>query len=909
MTSDPLTTLIGHPSPRIAAQRSGPSGETLRDDGRSAPRTFGQGADFASIFVGRVRAQPIAPNHMVGKDEGKAGIQDHNKGTAERQMTSPADDDAKVADFDLDADVQGEADIIRREAEDVVPNDTPSRPMTVDPIRLFQPMSAASRSMPPDEKTIAQHPDLPERPQIKPVDADRDDPGRAHVVPALGFSAAEAAGAEVRQDAMPRAKTGHKTMQQPSLARAPQLERPSANPAGSLPQDTVVAEQPDRLSSETVPPPVRDRIAAPEIRAGRNAPWFVPVQAKTVNSPPEPPEKGPEVSENASGFDDHPGAHPDRSGIGFDHVSPAGQVPRVTMDEGAVQVSPTQATGPQMATARRLTEFARAVSVAPGALTPDRHGHDEKLPPALAGTSPEGHPQVADLKRKPLIERGAANATVPAAKMADRLVLSARPRMNDAGTKDGPTAGALMTSATNPTPPVFPAQPSREGASSAPGSLGNSRTIARPTLPPDTSGKDAPTGNITDDPLLRAAEVKVATSGLVREPRAEGGRHYNSAAMSADTGHTQLSKVARDQTPRAGQLMAEIDTSARIRAGVGETLAQANPREAVSKSDNTAQDVVGRITRERWGGDRTDTFSAPRVPSSTPLSVITAESQSVLRQPDTGGRMKPPAAPAMQPDRAVMTGSVPPVSTASAPTAPPVPAISPSPSEASGHAATRRDARTEAVAYRDRTQAPIAPDQKPTVSQNIAADTVPSTAKRPEGPPAFALDDRAPEPLREGGEIRADMVRELGATHPMAPAQKHTTMPLNDLGARVSEQMAQSARNLPGGPVEITLNPEELGRVRMHLTAVDGALTLVVAAEKPETLELMRRNIDQLAQEYRDMGYDALDFSFGQDSGGRDQQAEPPPHGQKVGDEYPDLQATRNPPMLRTAATGIDIRI
>ncbi len=35
-------------------------------------------------------------------------------------------------------------------------------------------------------------------------------------------------------------------------------------------------------------------------------------------------------------------------------------------------------------------------------------------------------------------------------------------------------------------------------------------------------------------------------------------------------------------------------------------------------------------------------------------------------------------------------------------------------------------------------------------------------------------------------------------------------------------------------------------------------------ADRPETLELMRRHIDILAQEFRDIGYGSAEFSFGQ---------------------------------------------
>lgn len=80
-------------------------------------------------------------------------------------------------------------------------------------------------------------------------------------------------------------------------------------------------------------------------------------------------------------------------------------------------------------------------------------------------------------------------------------------------------------------------------------------------------------------------------------------------------------------------------------------------------------------------------------------------------------------------------------------------------------------------------------------------------------------------------------------------------------GPRLAEALAPFADR----PVELTLSPEELGRVRMTLTTQDGTLTLTIQADRPETIDLMRRHIDQLAQDFRDLGFTNLNFSFGQD--------------------------------------------
>ncbi len=79
-----------------------------------------------------------------------------------------------------------------------------------------------------------------------------------------------------------------------------------------------------------------------------------------------------------------------------------------------------------------------------------------------------------------------------------------------------------------------------------------------------------------------------------------------------------------------------------------------------------------------------------------------------------------------------------------------------------------------------------------------------------------------------------------------------------------SQQIAVALSQSATGATELVLSPEELGRVRLNLTSLDGALTVVVQAERPETQDLLRRHIDILAQEMRDIGFRDVGFSFHQ---------------------------------------------
>ncbi|MGP9803525.1 flagellar hook-length control protein FliK [Paracoccus sp. NSM] len=63
------------------------------------------------------------------------------------------------------------------------------------------------------------------------------------------------------------------------------------------------------------------------------------------------------------------------------------------------------------------------------------------------------------------------------------------------------------------------------------------------------------------------------------------------------------------------------------------------------------------------------------------------------------------------------------------------------------------------------------------------------------------------------------------------------------------------------GVTEIALSPEELGRVQISVLGQDKPL-IVIMAERPETLELLRRNADLLGTELREAGLEGGALSF-----------------------------------------------
>ncbi|KEO54241.1 flagellar hook-length control protein FliK [Thioclava pacifica] len=133
------------------------------------------------------------------------------------------------------------------------------------------------------------------------------------------------------------------------------------------------------------------------------------------------------------------------------------------------------------------------------------------------------------------------------------------------------------------------------------------------------------------------------------------------------------------------------------------------------------------------------------------------------------------------------------------------------------------------------------------------------------------------------------------------------------LAQAVGQQIGTALAQMPDQPVEISLSPEELGRVRLTLHGHDQSMTVAVQAERPETLDLMRRHIDSLAREMRDLGYVTLNFTFDQNRGRNAfAQRERSDEGQDwLSPQVPEL-AERPPARfvpIHSAASGLDLRM
>ncbi|MES0862354.1 flagellar hook-length control protein FliK [Ruegeria sp. SCPT10] len=219
----------------------------------------------------------------------------------------------------------------------------------------------------------------------------------------------------------------------------------------------------------------------------------------------------------------------------------------------------------------------------------------------------------------------------------------------------------------------------------------------------------------------------------------------------------------------------------------------------------------------------------------------------------------------------------------------------------------------------DTVPADTAPDANPTMFQpqkseraltygaagiSVAQLQLTASARQRDAEQAVKVDTG--EPIAALGEEPVLQSARDSAAPLSAPAQAARA----EVARAIAGQMAAAIQARAGsGAIEIALNPEELGRVSIILNGREDGFHLTIAAERPETLDLMRRHIAVLSEEFQKLGYGDLSFDLGNSS---DSQQNPLDHQQANSfDLTPqDLGAQAAPFPKNTApGRGVDMRL
>jgi len=130
----------------------------------------------------------------------------------------------------------------------------------------------------------------------------------------------------------------------------------------------------------------------------------------------------------------------------------------------------------------------------------------------------------------------------------------------------------------------------------------------------------------------------------------------------------------------------------------------------------------------------------------------------------------------------------------------------------------------------------------------------------------------------------------------------------------VAAQMAEALATKGERNIDIALSPEELGRVKMRVSTTDSSVVVTITTERPETGDLMRRHIQELSEEFRDMGFEDISFEFSgegmsEDASEQDESLSNGSSGAQNNGQSADNVQEPEQQNLRLGETGLDMRI
>jgi hypothetical protein len=142
-----------------------------------------------------------------------------------------------------------------------------------------------------------------------------------------------------------------------------------------------------------------------------------------------------------------------------------------------------------------------------------------------------------------------------------------------------------------------------------------------------------------------------------------------------------------------------------------------------------------------------------------------------------------------------------------------------------------------------------------------------------------------------------------------AAAQPSAAQPAAVPIAAIAEQIkTHSAAGKPT-TIELTLTPEDLGKIRLVMVPDGDKIRIVIHADRPETMDLIRRSTDSFSADLRQAGYSNASFSFGSSNGRQpDQQAQGPTY-ESPADTAPVSPAITKPQANRPSHGGLDLRV
>ncbi|ETA52588.1 hypothetical protein P279_07815 [Rhodobacteraceae bacterium PD-2] len=393
-----------------------------------------------------------------------------------------------------------------------------------------------------------------------------------------------------------------------------------------------------------------------------------------------------------------------------------------------------------------------------------------------------------------------------------------------------------------------------------------------------------------DDPLNRSADnvpLVVRHSGIVTSHRATPGKDAPPDSTVAAVARAGVEPATRGPGPTIGQPAAEQG------GGVPDPLGTAPGREPSAQVDRDAILAESTLTGRR------------------PVPILSAYRAD--NPPDTRGQMMPAHPQGRDPD--VEERNV----------------VPPYAKQDSDPSVWTRQPGLSVTLGQPPTQSTPLMQSRARSAPEVRVTAPAQAATRSSGPvvrmlaPATVNESNAP--LGGTPFVTSPFLSDLDEPHlsvdagEMGPAEARGTVggphqtvsmpggPLRSEPAAILRQVADALPRMADGRIELQLNPEELGRVRFQIHSVENGLVVQVAADRPETLDLMRRHLDQLARDFAEAGYEGASFSFGGDASDNQGDTSGPRLGSD-GDSQPgDAADVARAPQPQAPSEGLDIRI
>lgn len=182
------------------------------------------------------------------------------------------------------------------------------------------------------------------------------------------------------------------------------------------------------------------------------------------------------------------------------------------------------------------------------------------------------------------------------------------------------------------------------------------------------------------------------------------------------------------------------------------------------------------------------------------------------------------------------------------------------PQQAQGQPASQAQPATTAAVPPGATQIATQTGSSPAVEQSLAPTPQPTADAASARPAPLTFDAALAGTGTAAGTPAGTQVQTAQAAS--APVTHHAQATAHPAAQQVAVNLTRAARE-GMDRIEIQLNPAELGRVDVKLeVGHDGRVTAVISADRAETLDMLRRDVQQFEKAIANAGLDASRDSF-----------------------------------------------